>query len=192
MRCKFNLQTGGVTELIAKGELAGDSRGTTAEAVAEFASRAALEKQQLTDRHPRRQRTRRNSAQAREVYEESLKQYFLALFLRRKMHNVSKQFRRAVLVGQVGVLCAVALLVVLTVRSVVPSVSPERAAAVTWLEQNTERFRIIKFHPTTHDESGQARLWVEYHYTTPQGRGIDTRRMFTVAGDSVVAVDSEE
>ena len=179
-----------VAEFIAQGELAGDSRGTTAEAVAEFASRAALQKQGLGGGSLHS--SRRNSQQAHEVYHESLKQYFLAVFLRRKMNHASRQFRRAVLVGQFGVLCAVALMLLLSVRTIFPPTAPERAAAVIWLEQNTDRFRIIQFHPTSTDENGNAQLWVEYHYTTPQGRGIDTRRLFTVAGDQVVAVDSEE
>lgn len=181
-----------VTAFIAQGELAGDSRGTTAEAVAEFASRAALDRQQTNGRDRDGQRPQRGNQLAQEVYQESLKQYFLAIFLRRKMHNVSKQFRRAVLIGQVGVLCVVAFLVLMAFRSVFPPLAPERAATVTWLEENTDRFRVIRYHPTTHDESGNAQLWVEYHYITPQGRGIDTRRMFTVAGDKVVAVDSDE
>ena len=181
-----------VCEYIAMGELVGDTRGTTADAVADFVSRTALHKQDAAERDPRRQRPQRNSEEAREVYQETLKQYFLAVFLRRKMHNVSKVFRRAVLVGQVVVLCLIAIVFVTTVRIAFPPMSPERVATLDWLEANTAKFRVIEFHPTTFDEDGSAQLWVEYHYTTPQGRGIDTRRMFTVAGGQVISVDSED
>ena len=114
------------------------------------------------------------------------------MFVRRKVHNASRMFRRAVLGGQIAFLVGLLVVILFGVRMMFPPLSPERAAAVSWLEENTERYRIIKFHPTTVDETGKSRLWVEYHYTTPQGRGIDTRRIFTVVENRVIAVDSEE
>ena len=125
------------------------------------------------------------------MYQDTLKQYFLAVFLKRKTHDASKLFKRAVLAGQITFLCAVALLVVFTARWAFPPLSEERAAAVAWLEANTDRYRIVQFHPTSYDENGNAQLWIEYHYSTPQGRGVDTKRVFTVANGQVIAVDSE-
>lgn len=181
-----------VAELTAQGELSGDSRGTTADAVAAFITKISLQKQGSGGVARPGPRGQRQSDQMQHVYQETLKQYFLAVLLRRKVHNATRAFRRAVLAGQIALLAAVGLFVLLSIRTMFPPMSPERTAAVNWIEENTERHRIIKFHPTEFDNDGKAKLWVEYHYTTPQGRSVDTRREFTVAGGKVVSVNSSD
>jgi len=180
-----------VAEWIAQGELAGDSRGTTAAAVADFIARSALDRRNSGSRAAAaRRHSAAHAEEMHDLYRQTLKQYFLAVLLRRKVHHASKRFRRAVLAGQIGLLLASLLLILASFRTFFPPLAPERAAVVEWLEANVEDYRLIKFHPTKYDENGNARVWVEYHYRTPQGRGVDTRRGFTIAGDRVVAVDS--
>ena len=181
-----------VTELIAAGELSGDSRGTSLAAVADFVSRSSIQRQRAENGQAERSRQQREHEDTHKVYQESLKDYFLAVFLRRKRHRASKRFQRAVVGGQILVVFVIAVFVLFSMRALFPPQTPERKAAISWLEENTDRYRIIKFHPTTQDDTGRKRLWVEYHYTTPQGRGIDTRRLFTIEGNHVVAVDTEE
>ena len=181
-----------VQELLVPGELQGDSRGTTANAVADFVARSALNNAPGKQHANARRTSHKHDERLNRVYRESLKDYFLAVIMRRKIRNASKFFQHAVLAGQIVLLAAIVGAILASVRMVFPPTRPEHAAVVRWLDENAHRHRVVKWHPTKTGDDGKTQLWVEYHYVTPQGRGIDTRRVFTVDGDRVVSVDSEE
>jgi hypothetical protein len=178
-----------VRQHILQRELVGDQRGTTSTAVADFLARAATARQ----RDARRDAPTdgRQVEQLDHVYHETLKSYFLTIIFRRKMRGTSIRFQRAVVVGQVLLLCFALLTIIFCVRAAFPPLAPERAAVLAWLETHAPKSRINQWHPPSVDEEGQTRMRVEYHYTTDRGKGVDTDRVFVISGGQVVGVQSE-
>ena len=62
------------------------------------------------------------------------------------------------------------------------------AAVLRWLDKQTSQARIKSWHTPAPDDDGSVRLRVEYHYVTARGKGIDTDRIFVIAGGEVIRV----
>jgi hypothetical protein len=178
-----------VRQHITRQELQGDARGTTTAAVADFLARTAT----LRQRDARRDApiSGRRAQDLDAVYHESLKDFFLAVIFRRKTHGASLRFQRAVVAAQGLVVVGVLTLVIFSARAAFPPLAPERAAVKAWLEANTIKPRVQRWHRPTHDDQGQTLLRVEYRYVTERGKGIDTDRMFVIADGQVVGVRTE-
>lgn len=168
-----------VRALIATGELVGDSRGTTTQHVAAYLARIALLRQ-------REARADAPKGELEGVYQETLKNFFLAVVFQRRLKGTSRTFQRAVLIGQIVSLCLIAALVFFSARTAFPPLSPERAAVHEWLEANARKPRINRWHPPQIGDDGQTRMRVEYHYVAESGKGIDTDRVFIIADGQVV------
>lgn len=170
-------------------ELAGDHRGTTTVHVAEFLARSATARQRDARRDA--PNSGKTAVELDRVYHESLKDFFLAVVFRRKLQGVSVRLQRAVVVCQVLLVGAVIVAALWSARAAFPPMSPERAAVLQWLQENTVKSRIIRWYPPALDEAGRTRMRVEYHYTTELGKGVATDRQFVIAGDKVVGVETD-
>jgi hypothetical protein len=179
-----------VQQLIVQCELAGDSRGTTTAAVADFLARRATTRQRVARPSAAEQSLHRVELDT--IYHESLKNYFLAVLFRRRIRGASVHFRRAVFGGQVVLLMLMLLAVAVSARTAFPPLAPERAAVVRWLETNAKKPRIIRWHPAMTGSDGRLRVRVEYHYVAESGKGIDTNRVFVIDDGEVADVEWEE
>jgi hypothetical protein len=170
---------------IASGELEGDSRGTSTAHVAAYLARIAL----LRQRDARRDAP---TGEIEHVYQETLKNYFLAIVFQRRVKGASRRFQRAVLGGQIALLGLILIAALFSVRTAFPPLTPERAAVLQWLDANARKPRVNRWHPPQVGDDGQLRMRVEYHYVSESGRGIDTDRVFVIAGNEVVGEASLE
>lgn len=111
-------------------------------------------------------------------YRDLLKDYFLAMALRRRSGR-TKTFDRAVLAGQIGTLVlGIAVLVAGYRAGLGLRVSAEQVAVVAWLDANVESYKIIEwFPPLPHDDGVLVR--VRYKYFENR-KPIDTDRRFLV------------
>ncbi len=177
-----------VRQHVVNKELAGDKRGTWGASVAEFLARSAIQQQREArrDMPPVGHRDPRLDVAA--VYQETLKSYFVAVLFRRRQRHAGKRFERAVQIGQGALLLGILTLGIFSIRRSFPPLSPERAAVLRWLDKQTSQARIKSWHTPAPDDDGSVRLRVEYHYVTARGKGIDTDRIFVIAGGEVIRV----
>lgn len=192
-----------IRQLLTRGDLQPEGNGTTMESVAELMARVALRGVGPSDKgspadfaseilESPGSRSAFGGESLRSIYRESLKEYFLAVFFRRRRNDASVGFQRAVVAGQAIVLLMFALFVVGSVRAIFAPMPPEKSAVLDWLDKNTHHFRIIQWHPAAAADDGNGMtMRVQYHYVTRHGRGIDTDRVFTIQAGRVVRVDSE-
>jgi len=131
-------------------------------------------------------------SQLRQVYAEVFKEYFLAVIFRRRTRQASRWFRRAVLAGQIGFLLLLAVACTTSVRFFFPETSPQHAVIEQWIGQQTGQFTITQWHDAGPDPRGEGTaIHVQYRYSSPRGKAIETDRRFVIDGDGVVRVDSE-
>jgi hypothetical protein len=128
------------------------------------------------------------------LYQDLLRDYFLAVLRRQKQQRRSKFFERAVVAGQVA--CLLMLLGVFVFGlKVAQSMRqpPEQVAVERWIAENSGDYHVIRWYPTEPArDGGGAIVRVEYQYYSPSRKGITTDRSFEVRGDQVtVAHDSE-
>ena len=160
---------------------------TTAGAIAQYMAEASLPNAAGPNSGP----AQRGGAELGGIYRDSLKDYFLAVIFRRKQRRVSRQFRRAVVVGQMLTLLILATVTVFSVLALLAGPAPEHTAIEAWIQQNAERFTIIQWHPAEPSADGRGvMVRVRYRYTTAHGKLITSERLFLVRGDRVVGVDS--
>jgi hypothetical protein len=173
--------------------LLGRSWETTTEAVAEYLARQSLHQQARSAAvsHQPSARSSEFSIQIREFYGEILKQYFLAVILRRKIRGRSVIFYRCVTGGQITCLLMLAGVVALTINAGLVPAPPEQALVARWIEQETGRFQVIQWFPPQAAPRKGRIMRVQYRYFTRNGKPIDTDRKFLVRGDSVTQLDSE-
>ncbi|MCA9270020.1 MAG: hypothetical protein KDA41_16175, partial [Planctomycetales bacterium] len=119
-----------VQELIVRRDLKGDSHGTTVAAVTDFLAARAVKPGLATSR------PKIHEEAMRRVYQDSMRDFFLAVFARRKVHGAGKLFQRAVLATQIVVLVVALATTALSLRAVFPPLAPERAAVLDWLNEN--------------------------------------------------------
>jgi len=126
------------------------------------------------------------SEQLRTVYHTVWRDYFLAVMLRRRMHHRSRNFQRAVLAGQVVMLCLFVVLIVGGLRISIVSIPPERRAIERFLAENTDDFKVLRWYPSQSNPQGSGLLVeVDYRYTKESRRAIFTTRTFLVDGEEV-------
>jgi hypothetical protein len=127
------------------------------------------------------------SATLREMYHGIWKEYFMAVILRRRAAHHSKKFRGAVVVGQVVLLIGMLGLFVGMFRLAFLPMPPEQLAIQHWLAENTDEYRVTRWHPSKEVDGGML-VRVEYRYQKDSRRSIHTDRTFSVQGDVVTEV----
>jgi hypothetical protein len=138
---------------------------------------------------------RKDYAPLRAVYQDILKDYFLALILRRRRRDVTKTFRRAVVAGQVGVVLTTIALLAVSLQSLsgsLPWNRPlEQAAVEQWLAENETEFSVTRWYPAVQSAGEEgASVRVEYSYTTAQGKTVATDRIFVIRDGRVASQSS--
>jgi hypothetical protein len=119
------------------------------------------------------------------LYRELLKDYFLAVLLRRKVERRSNVFAGLVIAMQLAIITLPILSFVWVYRTSIAGAlkSPERIAVERWLEANTDEYGIESMTGTP------ASARVKYWYQNKGSKRITTDRIFTIAGESVTSVD---
>lgn len=119
-------------------------------------------------------------------YRELLKEYFLAVLLRRKLERRSKLFAASVLAMQVAILLLPLGVFAWVYRGSLAAgwKSPERQAVERWLSEHYDEFEI---HSLTNSAPSAAR--VKFWYSAKGSKRIESDRIFTISGDRVVSVD---
>jgi len=181
-----------VARLMKSGALPADCRAnrerwtTTEAALADFMANS-----QLT-----RQATATGAGEElRPVYRGILRDYFLAVMLRRRLAGRSVAFRRAVVAGQAVVFLLLFGLAggsALKIRSRVTS-PPERQAVEAWIAERTDAYAVERWAPTQR-APGSGGLLVEaaYRYRKDSPRWVHTQRRFLVAGQAVTELVEED
>lgn len=125
------------------------------------------------------------------LYQELLKEYFLAVIMRRSRREGSVNFQRAVVAGQCVLLLTLVAVIVAGLRPRAGEEAPYRAAVEAWLADQPDqtRHQILTWHPADPNDDGAA-VRVVYRYYLPGGKAITTDRVFTIAGGRVTRVDS--
>ena len=207
-------QVEAVRRELARGHLHGDRDGrwTTAAAVAAYLAdrsyghhdtgrgRAAAASGFVTvgrvvsDAGARRPGVVRSNDTLVTLYREFLQDYFLAVLRRRKQHDRSKLFARAVVAGQVICLLVLLGVFVLGVHGIQAlRKPPEHAAIEHWIADTTGDFAVLRWDPTGLSEEGDGVLVrVEYQYYSPSRKRIVTQRTFEVRGDEVTPLALDE
>jgi hypothetical protein len=185
--------------LLAVRDCDGEPSGwtTTEQALAEYLAKSMVRRKPsptgpLPGRAEKRRSDRRWRKEAREarrlrdVYRGMWRDYFLAVLLRRRAAHRSAAFRRAVIVGQAAILGALLAACVATVRFTLAPAIPEHAAIERWIDANTDRHQITRWHPAVPAPDRRGVLVeVEYRYASGSPRAIHTRRIFRVVGSQV-------
>ena len=130
------------------------------------------------------------SATLREMYHGIWKEYFMAVILRRRAAHHSKNFRRAVVVGQAIWLVGMLGVFFGTFRLGFQSTPPERLAIERWIDVNTDEYRVTRWYPSKALDGGM-HVRVEYRYQKDSRRSIHTDRTFSVQGDAVSEVSDD-
>lgn len=200
-------QVGRVVKKIEAGTLARSERGgitTTLQAVADYLARreehrhqgrpAAGKPDPAGSRAPSKQGVTKQHGQEiasfTHVYHELLKDYFLAVLLRRKVTHRSQAFQWAV-VGSQGTLlaAAIALAAIVSIGAIRATImSPEHRAIHEWVNGRHEDVRIVNILPLAQPPGGYR---VEYNYRIPGQRRIHTSLILTLKDHQVVNFMSE-
>lgn len=132
-----------------------------------------------------------HSRTLRSAYGEMLKEYFLAVLLRRKRHHRSKVFQRFVVVTQIALVAFIYWLAATAVKLGGTSTAPERQVVEQWIAENAGgRFQILEWHPSEPTKQGLI-VPVDYRYFRNGAKPVETSRTFLVAGDEVKLLDNE-
>jgi hypothetical protein len=187
-------QVGRTAKKIEEGTLARGPRGgmtTTADAVAEYMARREAARTNAHLRQPDADAVGtmavKHSAAFSPFYRHVLKDYFLAVVLRRKVANRSPVFHRLVLAGQVVLLAAMlGLFVTGAVATLRTGLLPEDHRAVqAWLQTKYTEVDVDRFQ-TLPDST----VRVHFRYKTNR-RVIHSEGVFKVAGGRVSRVIQE-
>jgi hypothetical protein len=189
-------QVNKVRAKIARGHLRGSPRGhwtTTSGAVADYLAGQLAQRRGAAAPGAHNPALVRPTAQSGPrtlggFYRQLLKDYLLALALRRSAPHRSARFRRAVLSGQVALLALAVLLALGGYRTAVSLAQPpERAAVERWLADNVGYVKVREWFEV---EAGadETRVGVRYRYFVNR-RPVDTQRVFVVQGNRVVRVE---
>ena len=175
-------QTNKVRAKIARGLLPASAKGhwtTTSGAVADYLAANVA--------RPRTSRGAAGSAVQRpadkenfsKFYRNLLKDYFLAVTLRRRSGSRTRTFDSAVLAGQIGALVLGAAVLVLGYRAGLRvRHSAEQVAVLAWLDGNLKTYKIIEwFPPAPHEEGAIIRIRFKYFENR---KPIETDRRFLV------------
>jgi hypothetical protein len=126
----------------------------------------------------------------RALYQGVWRDFFLAIMLRRRMAHRSKSFHRSVFAAQVAMLVAMVGIIFGTIRFAWTPVVAERVAIENYLAEQTDRYMIERWFPTTLATDGAAQtVRVQYGYAKDSSRVIHTDRTFQVRGTEVTEVN---
>lgn len=202
-----SLQSGHVRHVekwLEQGELDGqcvDSKWyTSRDAIARFMARRAVdqlgEEDDGGDGHnaPGQRRLSRYSDDGalKIVYRQVLKDYFLAVLLRRRTRRIGRFWRRAVLAGQVALVASVAGVVLCVALLLMRPAPIEHRAIDQWLAQTyQDGFTLMHIGtPLDHGDTGDVFL-VKYRYGSKHRGQIHTEQYFVVRDGKVIDVSSE-
>lgn len=188
-----------VTQLMKAGELPPrEQRGsplsweTTDTAVAEFMARSHMKHAIASPKTVRAKiaSQKENLTELHGVYRSLWQDYFMSVFLRRRMSHRSAMFHRAVTGGQVLMLLSILVLLSTAVDQLQQfRAPPEHDSIESWIQENTDAFSIKQWHPTVPEPEGHGLLVrVEYRYRKESSRWVHTDRTFLVNGDEVEEV----
>ena len=178
------------------GRLARSARGgptTTAESVAEYLARkeSAHSRQHRTVAgQPQPSPTSRHAYDPLPpLYKGLLRDYFLAVVLRRKMSHRSDAFHRSVFVTQCFLLAGIVALFWLAGDRAVRSrlIPPERQTVQSWLDARYEKVDLKSVEVLSREP---LRVHARYIYYV-NGRKIESQQEFTLDGKRVVGVGSD-
>lgn len=135
----------------------------------------------------------KSGGELNDLYRGMLREYFLAVILRRRKSHYSKTFERAVFAGQVVALLLLVGLMLSGVQVARALTPPEHRAILGWIDEQTDWYSITAWHPTEPAPDGQGVVVrVQYAYTKDSSRPIETDRYFRVQGDSVEEIVEED
>ena len=147
---------------------------------------------QLPVKASRSTRRDRAATELRSVYRGILRDYFLAIMLRRRTGSRSATFRRCVLAGQIVMLASFAGLLVTLVRIATPAPRPEFDMVQKWIDEATDRYEVLRWHPIKIPPDGHGVVVeVEYKYAKDSSRTIFTRRSFRVVDETVEEIPAD-
>lgn len=187
-------------QAMATGRLRGNtqrkvaSRWTTsAEAVAEYlAALSFAARERKDDRTPKYNPSGEEEEQISLVYQDFLKDYFLAVLFRRRTKRASKRFRQAVVAGQAILLLAIVAAFLATVRSFHRPPSPEQAAVMDWIAARSDRYEIQEWFPSVKEsDSSGTIVRVAYRYYRDGRRAVETERRFLVEQGIAIMLDPD-
>ncbi|MDX1947274.1 MAG: hypothetical protein SFU86_17870 [Pirellulaceae bacterium] len=186
-------QVGRTVEKIEAGTLPRGPRGgmtTTAEAFAEYMARREAAR---TGAHLRTPGAAgepvpvKHAAKFNPFYRGVLKDYFLAVVLRRDMAHRSPVFQRLVLAGQAVLLVAIISLMITGAATAmrVRALPPEQQAVQTWLAGKYEGCEVTSLR--TQPDS---RVLARFRYQV-NGRVIQSELLLRVQAGQVLSIDSD-
>lgn len=188
-------QVGRIVQKIEAGTLARGPRGgisTTAEAVANYMARKEAAQSRIhrgVDGHKEVVKFQRADDPLPTLYKGLLKDYFLAVVLRRKVSNRSGLFHGTVIATQclllVGMVALIWLATDLAIQGGLPST--EERAVQTWLD---ERYQRVEVQSVKVISRAPLRVFARYSYFT-NSRRIESQRYFTLEGERVVQTSSD-
>lgn len=162
---------------------------TTDTAVAEFMARSHMKHAIASPRTGRAKKAsdQESLAELHGVYRNLWQDYFMSVFLRRRMSHRSAVFHRAVTGGQVLMLLSILVLLSTAVDQLQHlRTPPEHHSIQDWIQENTDAFSITQWHPAVPKPEGDGLLVrVEYRYRKDSSRWVHTDRTFHVNGDEV-------
>jgi len=176
-------QTNKVRAKIARGLLPASAKGhwtTTSGGVADYLAanvgRPPDPQAKSTGRGAQRPEADKNLSK---FYRDLLKDYFLAVTLRRRSGGHTRTFDRAVLAGQIGTLLLGFALLGLGYRAGLRAAhSAEQVAVLSWLDGNVQSYKIVEWFPPVAFQDG-AIIRVRYKYFENR-KPIETDRRFLV------------
>ena len=203
-------QVGRVRRLLVRGHLKPGAKGrwsTTAQSVAELLASKVAQRRDAgrafaADGVARLQRdhsTAKNqpnggpaagaSGELSSLYGQLLRDYFLAVTLRRRVPRRSATFARAVLAGQIALLLAAGGLFVFAGSKIFAPPPAEQSIVEKWLEENTGDFQIVEWFPAqSGGEDDFTQVRVRYKYFSGGRKGIVTDRVFSIEDGRVSGV----
>jgi hypothetical protein len=130
--------------------------------------------------------TNKVAAPFRELYHDICRDYFMAVFLRRRLAHRSANFHRAVLVGQVLGLITLTAAMAGAVGFSFTGTPPEHVVIERWIDEHSDRFQIVRWHESEPAPNGDGVVVrVEYRYRIDGNKSVQTDRRFHVAGESI-------
>jgi hypothetical protein len=189
-------QVSNVIALMKSGAIARtapDQWTTTVPAVADYLTRVESARLDPRDRPTRGHATTSIDSAGTSVsqfYRGLIKDYFLAVLLKRQLHSRSQTFQRVVVASQAVVLLLGLLIIALAAAQVLkkPWVSPEQKIVEAWLSNKFQEVTLRNVSPHTSEPNA---VIAKYTYRDG-GRIIESKMKFTLSGGQVLSVDSSE
>jgi hypothetical protein len=189
-----------VVQWLTRGEIRGELHGktwyTTEHDVAEWIVQKTIPDQQEESPEVTGQPVASRAIPQSElvrIYRESLTDYLLGVFLRRRKRDATLGWRRAVLVGQTTFVALVALSLLVMVVQFVQPAPVEQRAIERWLAQNyTEGYAVVSISDPLSSSSEQRQVIpVTFSYKSRNRGKIQTVQYFVLQDEEVISVDSE-